>query len=280
MRTVRVVDEAGAPIAGAHVHVSATISTCGPSGPLEGCSFTPIESPDAITDARGTASVCDVGAAAGRPGRSFVTIEHEDGAPAGLPLDAADPIVMGPPRSLLVDVPVACKAMTHVHVIAQTEGGPLTWAQPLLSGMRSRRYKLERLGPWRYWVSTTDDRSGNGALEADACPTFIRIVDTRHPPDALVLDRSDAVVEFPGLAGARATVTPFRSAEITASATLDADGRATFALPASRGSVFCLRLEHEGSCRITYARAGEIARPGMYAGREAEIEASCGRCAP
>ena len=93
-----------------------------------------------------------------------------------------------------------------------------------------------------------------------------------------MLDRSDTAIEFPDLAGARATLRAFRSDDVIATAILDADGHATLPLARSRGSALCLRLDHDGHCQITYARAGEIARPKLYAGREPEIEASCGRC--
>ena len=93
-----------------------------------------------------------------------------------------------------------------------------------------------------------------------------------------VLDRSDTAIEFPDLAGARATLRPFRSDDVIATAILDADGHATLPLATSRGTALCLRLDHDDRCQITYARAGEIARPKLYVGREAEIEASCGRC--
>jgi hypothetical protein len=268
-----VVDEAGAPIAGARVRADATISRCGPSGPLEGCSFTPTESATAVTDASGAASVC----AAGRPRDGWLVVERDEWPKRIVPITWSGPIMLGPPRMLAVEVPATCDGMTHVHVTAQPEGGEQVWATPVFGGMRNRRYELT-LGPWLYWVSSHDDRAGNSALEAKACSTFIRTVDARQLPSVLLLDRSDTNIEFPDFAGGRATVTAFRSADVLAAGTLDAQGRATFSLQAGRGTAFCLRLEREHRCRITYARAGETARPDLYVGREREIEASCGHC--
>jgi hypothetical protein len=276
---VHVADEAGAPIAGAQVHAESTVSRCGPSGALEGCSFTPTESPTVDTDATGIAHVCDV--AAGRPGRGWVRIEYQDWPARLVPVEAAASITLGPSRSLIVEVPAGCKDMSHVHVTAQAETSPQLWAAPVLGSMRSHRYRLDNLGPWQYWVSNTDDRWGNSAAQADACPSFIRFVDGRRKPSVLVLDRSDTAIEFPDLAGARATLRAFRNDDVIATAILDADGHATVALPTGRGTALCLRLERDDRCMITLARAGEIARPKLYAGRDPAIEAieaSCGRC--
>lgn len=62
--------------------------------------------------------------------------------------------------------------------------------------------------------------------------------------------------------------------------TLDARGRAILALSTSAGTAYCLRLERDGRCKVTYARAGEIARPGLYNDREDSIASTCGRCPP
>ena len=96
-------------------------------------------------------------------------------------------------------------------------------------------------------VGDACDRSGNSVLEVDACSTFVRSID---PGDtqAVLLDRSDAVVEFPDLAGTHLTVTPFRSNDVAATATLDANRTATLALPASQGTAFCLRIARCGGC--------------------------------
>jgi hypothetical protein len=273
---VRVVDEAGFPIAGARVHGWATVSRCGPSGPLEGCSFTPTDSPIVATDAAGSADVCDV--ADGRPGRGFVVVEYADWPTRIAPVTAASSITIGPPRSVIVEVPDACDAMKHLHVRAQTDHGEPVWGIPILGGMRSHRYRLDQLGPWQYWISSSDDRSGNSALERDACPAFIRTVDAHKFAGKLVLDRSDALIDMPELAGARATVRAFGTQTVMATATLDSTGRATIALPTTRGSAFCLRVDTVDRCVITYARAGEIATAGLYAGRERDIAASCGQC--
>ena len=183
-----------------------------------------------------------------------------------------------PARSAIVDLPSAgCSDHTPVHVTAHGEStGAIVWGTPVPGA--PQRFRLEGLGPWTYWVRSHDDRSGNSALEAAACSAYIRVLDTNA--GVVVLDRSDAVIDRPDFAGAHATVTAFRSNTELASATLDDTGHATIALSqgTTSGTTFCLRLDTPDRCTITFARAGEVASPKLYAGREREIEASCGTC--
>ena len=69
--------------------------------------------PTVITDATGTARVCDV--SAGRPDRGRLERRIPGLANAVVPVAAAGSITLGPARSLIVEVPEGCKDMSHVH---------------------------------------------------------------------------------------------------------------------------------------------------------------------
>ncbi len=289
---VHVVDETGAPLPGATVHTVADFMQCGPSGLAEGCGGGTEESPAVVTDASGAATVCNVAADLEKSARAArpevihgsagtvivpppqlrrtsasIVVDHGDWPSARVSLADAPRIAMGPARTAIVEVPAACPGASHVRVRAfSSDAAVQIWAKPIPGGMRARQFRLDGLGPWRYWVQSTDA----------ACPSFVRMLDGRAVPEALVLDHSDGVAELAAFAGGRATVS--RAGEVIATETLDAEGRATLALPATSGSVYCLRVEKDDRCLVTFARAGEIARPGLYAGRELEIEAACGRC--
>lgn len=275
-RRVRVVDEAGAPVQGARVRAVASSLQCGPSGLPEGCGSRTDESPVVITDASGTASVCELA----RYPQPRIVVEYRDWPTAAVPGEATPTITIGPGRSLVVEVPDACPGMQHVHVTAYPEGGADTVVATRLPGDSQRQHlRLAGLGPWRYWVRSRDDRSGNSALEAAACPSFVRVVEGRLLPDVLVLDRSDMMLEVPSFAGARATVRPFdHPDEVMATATLDGHGRASMSLPATTGTSFCLRLDKDDRCWITYAHVGGVARPEQYVNRDYDPAIPCGQC--
>lgn len=277
---VHVHDEAGAPVAGARVHSIAEARQCGPSGLPEACGQGLEESRVATTDARGIAHVCDLESTLfDRFRRGWIVVEHRDWPQAQVPLGRGGAITLGPARAARVEVPASCTDMRHVHVNAYTiEAGAVVAARRLDGMLRAKRYRLDKLGPWPYWVRSTDDRSGNSAVEAAACPSYVRVLDARRPSGVLLLDRSDALVDLPDFAGARATVRPFGSEQILVDVMLDSHGRATLPLPGTAGSAYCLRLETTERCETTYARAGEVATPELYADRPSEIEASCGRC--
>lgn len=276
-RAVHVVDPTGSPVAGAQVHAVARYRQCGPSMMPEGCSSAIEDSPVTATDATGAAMVCSPDRGDLRLRETSLAIAYRDWPRALVPTTDA-PLTIGPPRRASVLMTLAgCSDARHVQVTAHGEGAAeVVHGEAIPSTPGS--YRLDGLGPWRYWVRSHDDRSGNGALEAAACKAFVRVLDreTSH----LALDRSDAVVERPDFAGGRATLTARDSKVEVAHATLDDRGRAVVSLVegSTSGEVFCLRLEREGRCEVTFARAGEISRPALYVGRAREILASCGAC--
>ncbi len=286
----RVVDPAGAPVVGAQVRVQATYRQCGPSGLPEGCTGGEVESPIATTDASGTAMVCSGDQLDARLRDVAIIVEYRDwprartGLGVGVPWATSKPvsIMIGPPREATAEFPIgACDDVRHVHVTAHGEGASEVVPSRAVPGAPGvQRFLLTGLGPWRYWVQSDDDRSGNRALQDAACASYARVLDTSM--QALVLDRSDAGIDRPDFAKARARVTAVRSDTEIASVSLDDAGRATIPLPegTTSGSAFCLRLDSADRtrCAITFARAGEVARPAMYVGREREIAASCGSC--
>ena len=266
--TVHVVDETGAPLAGARVKAVARFMACGPSGLPEGCGNGEAESPTVTTDAAGAASFC-VPHSGGRERMRSTTVDvdYRDWPLATMPLERAEVFVMGPARTALVEVPVACKDFQHVHVRAlPVDGGAQVWAKQVPGGLGlTARFQLGELGPGRYWIQSTDDRSGN-----DACAAFTRALDGRAIPPTLALDRDDALVERPDFGGGTATLADGKIIP------LDAAGRATVTLPGRQ--IMCTRLERAGRCEMTFARGGEVARPQLYAGREREIAQRCGSC--
>lgn len=277
---IQVVDERGAPVAGAEVQAVAMFMMCGPSGLPEGCYGDNRDSPVVRTDASGTARVCvDDPPPLYRDQRvrshgTSVRVAYRDWPAALVPL-GTDRVTVGPPRSATVVVPHECMDLKHLRVVARGESGAMpVFGTPVAGGMRSARFMLTKLGPWRYWIESTDDRSGNSELEKTACPSFTRTLDPRSQHE-LVLDRSDAVLDFPAFAGGTAVVTRFREHDPLATATLDAQGRAIVALPSTTGTAFCLRVETADRCEVTIVRAGGLARAGI----ERDATATCGTCA-
>ena len=276
---IEVIDESGAPLADATVQATAMYMLCGPSGLPEGCGGGNMESAPAITDARGEARVC-----VGEPRRAYTEqrihsygadaiVTYRDWPAARVPL-GTERVTLGPARDAIVDVPAACAERSHVHVIARGEhAAEEIRGKPIVSAMRGWRYSLAGLGPWRYWVELGDDRSGNSALENRMCPTYIRVFDPRVDHE-VELDRSDTILDFPAFAGATATLTAFRSHDPVATTTLDGAGHALVALPTTRGTAYCLRLQIADRCTITLARAGSRATPGV----ERDATSVCGTC--
>ena len=259
---VRVVDEQGAPVVGAKVRAVTNYWMCGPSGLPEGCGAPQAESPDAMTDVTGTAMVCAADRLDRRMRGARITVEYRDWPRAMVDAEQLQRVVIGPGHETIAEVPCS----TSVRVVAQSElGAEPIYGTPIPGGLRTQRYRLANLGPWRYWVRSNDD----------SCGSFVRIVDGER---RVVLDGSDSLIEFPAFAGGAATVTKFRETAPIATATLDDSGRAKIALPDASGSAYCLRIVKGDQCVVTFARAGEIARAELYRGRDADIAASCGRC--
>lgn len=233
-----------------------------------------------LTDGSGTASVCELAVAIARFPQPRIVVEYRDWPAAVVPAEVTAAITIGPGRSLVVEVPDGCSGMQHVNVTAYPEhGADPTVATRLPAGAHSQRFQLAGLGPWRYWVRSRDDRAGNSALEAYACPSFVRVVDSRQLPDVVVLDRSDMLLEVPSFAGARVTVRPFdRPDDVMATTTLDDAGRATLSLAATTGTSFCVRLDKDDRCWITYAHVGGVARPEHYVNRDYDPAIPCGQC--
>jgi hypothetical protein len=247
--------------------------SCGPSGLPEGCGGGQAESPTVTTDAAGAASFCIPHSGGRERMRSTVVdIDYRDWPLATMPLERAAVFVMGPARTALVEVPVTCKDFQHVHVRAlPVDGGAQVWGTRVSGGLGlTAQFQLGQLGPQRYWIQSTDDRSGNSALEHDACSSFTRALDGRAMPPTLGLDRDDAMIDRPDFAGGTATLPGDKLIPI------DAAGRASITLPNRQTA--CMRLERAGRCEVTFARGGEVARPQLYAGRESEIAARCGSC--
>lgn len=250
---IAIVDEAGAPLAGAVVQALRRRRGCGPSMLPEACMVETAREPAVTTNAAGIARAC--GPATSDPTTLVVTYRDWPRARA-VP---AKTITLGPPRTAFVDVPRCPDA----RVVAQGPSDDIV-GTPVGGG----RFALAGLGPWTYTVRNTG-----------TCGTFARIVDARHLAAAITLDASDTVLAFPALAGGTATLREFRSDVPVATATLDARGEATLALPASTAHTYCLRIETAADCVVTFARAGERSASATWLGRERDIEAQCGRCA-
>jgi hypothetical protein len=311
-RTLRVVDEAGAPVAGARVRAVASGRACGPSGLPEGCVYGEDESPVVLTDASGTASVCDVVVARQRRAatherrvaaerssgsggfafgggplphvsngseRGWFIVERGDWPAANVPFDGASPVTIGPPRSVTVELPEGCSpTRVHVSAYAALDARRLVHARAGEIAMRAPRYRIEGLGPWQYSVVSEERRGDSRTSGGKQCAGFVRFVDARHVPSPIVLDHSETLVDLPAFSGGRVTLTAFGKTDVVLEATLDDQGHALLALPTTPGVPYCLHVQKDAACRMTYAGRGEVVKADAYAGREREIEANCGRC--
>src|SRR6187455_3118998 len=105
---IEVVDESGAPVAGAEVTARASYMLCGPSGLPEGCGGGGGDPRSAITDAHGIARVCADG-----PHRAYADqrvmfygqafeVSYRDWPVASVP--DAHRVTIGPPRSAVIEV--------------------------------------------------------------------------------------------------------------------------------------------------------------------------------
>jgi hypothetical protein len=277
---IEVVDEAGAPVAGAEVTARASYLLCGPSGLPEGCWAGGGETRSATTDARGIARVCPDG-----PHRAYAEqrvsfygqafeVSYSDWPVARVP-DASHRVTIGPPRSAVIEVVPACTETAHVHVVARSATGVREIAGTRLpSGMRGARYTLASLGPWEYGIETSDDRRF-GAHERDACPSSKGTLDPRTQHE-LVLDHSDASIWFRDFGGAVATITRFHEHEPILTTTLNASGIAVVSLPTYERA-YCVRVEKDDRCAITTIRAGVLAVPNAV---EPDLASNCGTCQP
>ena len=246
-RSVRVVDEQGRPVAGARAHAIVQERTCGPSGLPEACGGPAIvDGPLKSTGTDGRADLCYAETDRTRDA-SFVV--ERDGWPSATFAFGTDAVI-GPARSATVEVPAACP---DTRVYAYGERGV-----PILATRAGSTFTFAGLGPWSYWIKT----------ESKTCPAYVRALDGRDPTTVVTLDRSDARIELPDFANATVTIARFRETEAVATAKLDDAGSATIALPATSGSAFCMRVAIDDRVLVTYARAGELTRPGMYSDRD------------
>jgi len=219
------------------------------------------ESPVVKTDARGNAGVCQV--LPDRPGT--IVVDHLDWPQAHVPAHLRE-VTIGRARAAVVHVPagLTCNREERVSVTAYAEAATIAVRGapgPL------HHFTLSGLGPWRYWV------------RSEACgEPVVRSLDGRTPPAVLTMDRNESVVEYPELAGGTATVTAFREASPLLTVAVPADGVATLALPGGSGSTYCLMLQKDQRCLVTYTRVGEVARPGMYLDRGDMLARDCPAC--
>lgn len=259
--TVRVVDEAVRPVAGARVQTVATYRQFGPSGLPEASHLESVESRVVKTDARGNAGVCQV--LPDRPGT--IVVDHLDWPQARVPSHLRE-VRLGRARAAVVQVPVGltCNREERVRVTAYAEAATIAVRGapgPL------HHFTLTGLGPWRYWV------------RSEACgETVVRSLDGRALPAILTMDRNESVVEYREFAGGTLTVTSFREPSPLLTATVPADGVATLPLPGGSGSTYCLMLKKDDRCLVTYTRVGEVARPGMYLDRGDMLARDCQPC--
>jgi hypothetical protein len=274
---IEVVDEAGAPLAGAEVTAHASYLLCGPSGIPEACGGGASETRSATTDAGGIARVCADGPHRGYAEQLVMSyrqefeVSYRDWPVARVP-DAVRRVTIGPPRSAVIEVVPACTGTAHVHVAARSAIGVRTIAgAPLAGGMRGARYTLANLGPWTYDIETSDDRHD----DAHACPLSRGTLDPRTQRE-LVLDHSDASIWFRDFGGATATITRFHDHEPVLTTTLSASGVAVVSLPTYERA-YCLRVEKTGLCAIATIRPGANARPNST---EPDLAARCGTCPP
>lgn len=260
--TVQVLDEASRPVTGARVRTLATYRQFGPSGLPEASYLDTAESVAVATDARGNAAVCQV-----RPDKTgWIVVDHLDWPQARVPAHHRV-VTVGRARAAVVDVSAVatCNPTAPVRVTAYAESATMEAVRGTPG--RSQYVTLSGLGPWRYWVRT------------EACgETVVRSFDGRTPAAVLTMDRSEAVVEYPAFAGGAVTVTAFGDSAPVLTATLPADGVAMLALPGPPGRAYCLMLEKDDQCLVTYTRVGEVARPGTYLDRRAMLERDCPAC--
>ncbi len=260
--SIQVVDEAGHPVAGAKVQSIARTRRFGASALPETSYMETEESPVVTTDGRGTAAVCQI--LSDHYG-GMILVDHRGWPTARAPANVRT-VTIGPARAAVVRVPVAeaCNRADQVRVTAYGEA-----ATTVVRGTPGplHHFTLENLGPARYWVRSV------------ACgQVAVRALDGRTLPAVLAMDRNEAVVEYPDFAGGALTVRRFRESTPVVTDTVATDGVATLALPGSPGETYCLMLEKDDRCVVTYTRVGEVARPGLYVGRADMLARDCQAC--
>jgi len=258
----RVVDEAGNGVAGAVVRTTMTYRKFGPSMMPEGSYLNIDESPVVITDASGAATVCLLD----QFRQGTIEVEYRDWPRATRPWHERE-IAIGPARAAVAQVPpsATCTDPKQVQVAAYAE--PIAPEAVIGVQRPTNSFTLVNLGPWRYWVRSV------------VCgQTVVRSLDGRDVPAVLIMDRNEAVIDHPELAGATATLRSFRNSTPLVTATLSAAGTATLEMPGSQGSAYCLTLQRDDRCVVTFIRAGEVSRPGMYSDRDGFLARDCLAC--
>lgn len=272
---IEVVDEAGAPVAGAEVTARASYLLCGPSGLPEGCGGGAGETRSAITGADGIARVCADGPRREYAGQVVMSygqvfdVSYRDWPGAHVP-DDSHRVTIGPPRSAVIEVVPACAGTAHLHVVARSASGEI--AGTALPG--ETRYTLANLGPWTYAIEVVDDRR-YGPHERDACPVSRGTLDPRTQHE-LRLDHSDASIWYRDFGGATATITRLHEQDPIVTATLNASGIAVVSLPTYE-RVYCVRIEKDDRCAIATIRPGGRTMPNTAG---PDLAATCGTCPP